>query len=240
MELNEQTIVGQIVANNYRTATVFNKYKIDFCCKGDRSLQDVCTKSNLQVDTIIKELANCRSTESTEDFESWDADLLVDYIIKKHHRYVESKIPEILSYIIKVSKVHGERHPEVVEIANLFSESASALLHHMHKEEKILFPYILELSSRNPVAKPVFNTIENPVNMMKDEHEQEGERFRQIATLSNEYTPPADACTTYRVAYSILQEFEADLHKHIHLENNILFPKAIALEEKSQKQPINN
>jgi regulator of cell morphogenesis and NO signaling len=128
--------------------------------------------------------------------------------------------------------VHGERHPELLEIESLFLGSAGALTAHMKKEELVLFPYIKKMVSKGPVEKPHFGTVQNPVQMMMNEHEVEGGRFREIAELSHNYTPPEDGCNTYRVAFAVLKEYENDLHLHIHLENNILFPKAIALEKK--------
>jgi regulator of cell morphogenesis and NO signaling len=159
-------------------------------------------------------------------------DLLADYIEKKHHRYVEHKIPELKSYLSKVAKVHGERHPELLEIEALFTAAAHELLSHMRKEELILFPFVRNMTSNSDFQQPPFGTVVNPIEMMKQEHDTEGERFRKISALSNQYTPPLDACTTYKVAFALLKEFEEDLHFHIHLENNILFPKAIETEKK--------
>ncbi len=234
MNYSKENIVGEIVARDYRTATVFKAHKIDFCCKGNRTIGEVCEKSNHDVENILNELNGISqdTSDNINDFQSWDMDLLADYIEKKHHRYVEKKIPELKTYLNKVARVHGERHPELVEIDQLFSASAFDLLSHMQKEENILFPFIRQMAANKGVIVPPFGTVENPINMMKHEHDNEGERFRKIAALTNNYNPPADACTTYRVAFSMLQEFEDDLHKHIHLENNILFPKAIATERR--------
>ena len=236
--ITKETQVGDLVAHDYRTATVFKNNKIDFCCKGNRSIEEVCNQQNIQEEPLIEELnAIVSSTDSTgENFQNWDLDLLVDYIEKKHHRYVRSRIPELLSYIEKVARVHGERHPELIEIRRLFFSSAQDLASHMQKEENILFPYIKKLVSEDPLEKPAFGSAVNPIQMMKSEHDNEGERFRAIARLSQEYTPPEDACTTYRVAFAMLKEFEEDLHKHIHLENNILFPRAIKAEKNIKQQ----
>jgi regulator of cell morphogenesis and NO signaling len=185
------------------------------------------------VDTLIEELNQSAqlSNEGNNDFQSWDMDLLADYIEKKHHRYVEKKIPELKAFLNKISQVHGERHPELIEIEALFTASAHELLAHMQKEEMILFPYVRKMATGENHNLPAFGTVQNPINMMMHEHDNEGERFRKIAGLSDNYTPPQDACTTYRVAFAMLNEFEEDLHKHIHLENNILFPKAIKAEK---------
>ena len=160
---------------------------------------------------------------------------MVDYIEKKHHRYVEAQIPILNQYLAKLCRVHGDRHPELFEITEHFNKSAGELAMHMKKEELIVFPAMRKMIQskqyNSPLAEQHFGTIQNPIQMMMQKHENEGDRFRIIDELSNNYTPPADACNTYRVTFSLLQEFEEDLHRHIHLENNILFPKAIALEK---------
>ena len=234
MNITKNNIVGEVVAKDYRAATIFKAHKIDFCCKGNRSIEDVCETAQLDANQIIEELilATTKTEQQTTDFKSWDSDLLADYIEKKHHRYVEKKIPELKAYLSKVAKVHGERHPELIEIEQLFTASAQELLSHMKKEETILFPYVRTMAADAQTQQPHFGTVQNPIKMMMHEHDTEGERFRKISSLSNNYTPPLDACTTYKVAFSMLKEFEDDLHLHIHLENNILFPKAIAAEQK--------
>lgn len=164
------------------------------------------------------------------DFRSWPLDLIIDFIEKKHHRFVRDMTEEIMPYLDKVSRVHGGRHPELHKIYSLFSQSADDLSVHMRKEEMILFPLIIRLINAPGQLTSSFDSVSNPINMMRHEHAIEGERFRTIARLSDNYTPPEDACNTYRVVFALLKDFENDLHKHIHLENNILFPKAIELE----------
>ena len=232
MNYSKENIVGEVVATDFRTASVFKSHRIDFCCRGNRSIDDVCQTNGLNADSLVDELNNTAQLkdESTPNFQTWDMDLLADYIEKKHHRYVEKRIPELKTYLNKIAKVHGERHPELLEIDDLFSASAYELLSHMQREETILFPYVRDLATETNNKKPHFGTVRNPINVMMQEHDNEGVRFRKIAELSNNYNPPNDACTTYKVAFEMLQEFEEDLHAHIHLENNILFPKAIAAE----------
>lgn len=230
--------VGQLVAEDYRTAQVFKNHKIDFCCKGNRTLQEVAAHKNLDFEVLLQELGEARKESQSDlpDFNTWPLDLLIDYIEKKHHRYVEERIPILKQYLNKLCQVHGSNHPELYGIFEHFTASAGELAMHMKKEELILFPHIRKMvqgqTQGEELDRPHFDTVRYPIKMMKEEHDTEGERFRKIAKLSGDYTPPDDACNTYRVTYSLLQEFEGDLHRHIHLENNILFPKAEALEKK--------
>lgn len=235
---NTNKTVGEIVAEDYRTAQVFKNHKIDFCCKGNRSIQEVADKNSINLEELVKELKDATKTNSQKniDFQSWPLDLLADHIEKKHHRYVEEKIPILLQYLHKLCSVHGERHPELFEIKDHFTKSAGELTAHMKKEELILFPAVRKMIaakiSGESIKKAQFETVKSPIEMMMQEHDNEGERFRIIDTITNGYTPPEDGCSTYQVAFSLLKEFEDDLHNHVHLENNILFPKAAELEKK--------
>lgn len=236
MILTKEKYIGKIVTEDYRTAQIFKNHKIDFCCQGNRSIEAVCENEDFTSEELIGEIeALQQKQEPTNDYKSWPLDLLADYIEKKHHRYVVEGFKVLIPYLDKICKVHGEHHPELFEITKEFKESGVELGSHMEKEERILFPFIRTLvqakQENSKIIKPNFGTVENPVEMMMEEHEAEGERFRKIASLSNNYTPPEDACNTYRVSFSLLKEFEQDLHLHIHLENNILFPKAIVMEK---------
>lgn len=237
MTVLEDQIIGELVAKDYRTASVFKKYGIDFCCQGNRTINDACEAKEIDGKLVVSDLnaINELSNQSNIDYKSWPLDLLADYIEKKHHRYVEEKSLEIKPYLEKICKVHGNRHPELFEIKDHFLATAGELAMHMKKEELILFPYIRKMAKakqdHTKLEKPSFGSIQNPVDAMMDEHTTEGDRYRKIEELSNNYTPPEDACNTYRVTFALLKEFEQDLHLHIHLENNILFPKAIALEK---------
>lgn len=229
--------IGNIVAEDFRTAAVFKKYGIDFCCSGGRTIEEACkAKSTLNPEIIYEELTNLSTKESNSiDFKSWQLDLLTDYVEKVHHFYVEDKSPIILGFLDKLCKVHGKNHPEIYQVNELFHETASELAAHLKKEELILFPFIRKMAKakrkNTELITSPFGTVENPVHMMEHEHTVEGERFAKIAELTNNYTPPTDACNTYKVTYAMLQEFENDLHTHIHIENNILFPKSIQLEK---------
>lgn len=228
--------VGRIVADNFRTAKVFTEYGIDFCCKGGVKLSDACEMRGLDTEKVIEELLQVFQTADSSDYLGMGMGELVDHIIKVHHKYVEDTIPALKFYLDKINRVHGDRHPELEEVKNQFFAAADALTVHMKKEEFILFPYIkaMEEAIKNdfPLSAPHFGHIDNPIAMMEEEHDTEGERFRKISALTNKYNPPADACQTYRVAFAMLEEFENDLHTHIHLENNILFPVAQQVFEK--------
>ncbi|MDG4950440.1 iron-sulfur cluster repair di-iron protein [Weeksellaceae bacterium KMM 9724] len=234
--LNKKTI-GEYVAEDFRTAAVFKKNKIDFCCRGNRSLEEVCEKEGIDYELISKELeASIQSnTNNSIDFNTWPLDLLADYVEKTHHRYVEEKSVIIQQFLSKLVKVHGGNHPELFEIHQIFNSVAQGLAAHMKKEELILFPFIRKMvkaqMSNEKLPQAHFGSVENPIDMMEHEHTEEGDKLRRLAELANEYQPPADACNTYRVTFAMLDEFEQDLHKHIHLENNILFPKSIELEK---------
>lgn len=236
--MTPETTIGEMVAQDYRAASVFGKHGIDFCCKGHRTLQEACERKGFSQEQIQSELKNVLQEPPANaiDFKTWPLDLLTTYIEKTHHRYVEKQIPVLLQFLEKLCKVHGERHPELFEINSLFKLSAGDLAQHMKKEELILFPFIQKMvkaqKDNQPIQEPHFGTVENPIAMMQDEHTVEGDRFATIATLTDGFTPPEDACSTYKVAFQMLKEFEQDLHKHIHLENNILFPKAIELQAK--------
>lgn len=237
MNIQKDQIIGELVAQDYRASSVFKKYGIDFCCQGNTTILDACVKKDIDPDLVLNDLETAAQSTNggATDYKSWPLDLLADYIEKKHHRYVEEKSLEIKPYLDKICKVHGERHPELFEINELFTASVGELAKHMKKEELVLFPFIRKMvkarQSGSTVDAPHFGTVQNPIQMMMAEHDNEGERFRQIEALSNGYAPPSDACNTYRVTLALLKEFEDDLHLHIHLENNILFPKAVEMEK---------
>ncbi|MBW8049142.1 MAG: iron-sulfur cluster repair di-iron protein [Cytophagales bacterium] len=234
--MNNKTI-AELVSNDYRKAEVFRSFGIDFCCGGKRTVEEVCEKKKINYDDLKDKLRKIEQKSPPPEqinFKDWNMDLLVDYIVNEHHKYVRDNIPLLLEYTQKVAKVHGNANPEVVQIAELFKEIAEELDQHMMKEESILFPYIKQLAEAEtnctPIDHPPFGTVQNPIRMMELEHDHAGEVIKEIRKLSNGYIPPDYACNTYQVSYFKLKEFEEDLHRHIHLENNILFPKAITLE----------
>ena len=228
--------VGSIVADDYRTAAVFNAHGIDFCCKGGRTIAEVCRAKAIAPDTLEAEIRQAieRDGGAGDDVKHWPLSRLIEHIERVHHRYVDARSITLMQFLNKLCTVHGDRHPELFAIREEFQACAQAMAAHMKKEELVLFPFINQLEKARshdlPAPTPHFGTVENPVRMMMHEHDEEGERFRRIAALTSGYNPPADGCNTYRAAFALLKEFEQDLHRHIHLENNILFPKAVALE----------
>ena len=231
----EDKTVADVVTENIKTAHIFKKYGIDFCCGGGITIDKACKKKNIDLALLTEELLNVDSAPKAYNYNNWAIDFLIDYIVNVHHTYVEESIPLILQYSNRVAEVHGHHYAEVIEINKLFTEVANELASHMKKEEIILFPYIKKLINLKKeggyVVPPPFGTVNNPINMMETEHENAGDIFKEIARLTNNYTPPEGACNTFRALYAKLDEFEQDLHQHIHLENNILHPKAILLEQ---------
>ncbi|WP_139856581.1 iron-sulfur cluster repair di-iron protein [Aequorivita sinensis] len=232
--------VADVVTENIKAAHVFKKYGIDFCCGGGVSIKKACEKAEIDPVLVETEILNLENIKDRAlDFNSWKLDFLTDHIINVHHGYVEESSPLLLQYSHRVNHVHGHHYTELAEIESLVKQVVQELAAHMKKEELILFPFIKKLvkAEREGTEVPPihFGTVENPIKMMEAEHEEAGEILRKIAKLSNNFTPPQGACNTYKAFYSKLEEFEQDLHQHVHLENNILFPKALKLEKTLKK-----
>lgn len=233
---NDETL-GQIAAKDLRKAQVFKKYGLDFCCGGKKTVKEACAEKGLDVTKVEQELQQADKLPSSRPipYGDWSLDFLSDYIVNTHHSYVRKNLPDIKAYAEKVMKVHGKHHPELVRIHQLVEEVIAELTAHLVKEEKVLFPYIKELVAAKNNTQLLhashFETVQNPINMMEMEHELVGKNLDEIRELSNNYLLPEDACASYSLLYKMLDEFEEDLHLHIHLENNILFPKAIELEK---------
>jgi len=233
---NDETL-GQIAAKDLRKAQVFKKYGLDFCCGGKKTVKEACAEKGLDVTKIEQELQQADKMPSSRPlpYGDWSLDFLSDYIVNTHHSFVRKNLPDISAYAEKVMRVHGKRHPELLSIWQLVEKVNAELTAHMIKEERILFPYIKELVAAKNNAQPMhaahFSTVQNPINMMEMEHEMVGKSLAEIRELSNNYTLPEDACASYSLLYRMLDEFEEDLHLHIHLENNILFPKALEIEK---------
>ena len=230
--------LGEIVAKDLRKAQVFKKYGLDFCCGGKKTVKDACIEKGLDVVKIEQELQQANSLPSSRPlpYGDWSLDFLADYIVNTHHSYIRKTLPDIVAYAKKVMKVHGNYHPELIRIHQLVDEINEELTDHMLKEENILFPYIKALEAVKDNTQPLqafpFKTIQSPISVMEMEHELVGRNLEEIRQLSNNYLLPEDACASYSLLYRMLDEFEEDLHLHIHLENNILFPKALETEKR--------
>ncbi len=227
-----ETTVGDIVASNYNAAGVLKEYGIDFCCGGGISLAKACKNKGADLDQVTYQIINLSDSNSGshQNYIDWEPDFLIDYIINNHHSFVRRKVNEIPAYAAKVANVHGERHPENIEIYKQFTALANEMIEHLESEEVRVFPLINKIytSVKNgeiPDAELV-EQLRKELDLMEDEHEAAGDLMKTIRELSNGFTPPADACATYQILYQNLDGFESDLHRHVHLENNILFKKA--------------
>lgn len=237
IEITKDKTVADFVTNNIKTAHIFKKYGIDFCCGGGVTLDEACKQCTIDKAILEKELLEVDYvSNAANNYDKWDLDFLIDYIINVHHNYVNESLPILSEYANKVAKVHGHYYTEVIKINKLFHDVANELVSHLQKEEQVLFPFIkrlVKMEKEGETDNPfVVGTVKNPIQMMEHEHEKAGATFKIIAALTNNYTPPEGICNTFKAFYAKLEEFEQDLHHHIHLENNILHTKAIALEKK--------
>lgn len=223
--------VGEIVAHDFRAAEIFKKAGIDFCCGGKKGLAESCTERGVNPANIEKELEELALApmDMAFNFKDWDLGFLCDYIMNTHHKFVLKNLPELVFYTQKIAQVHGGHHAELIEIAELFAKINQELLQHLKKEEEVLFPAIKKaLADRSPESRA---TIASEIARMSDEHEFAGGAMDHINEISGNYLVPADGCNTYAVTYKLLRQFEDDLHIHVHLENNLLYPKALLLPE---------
>ncbi len=231
-ESMEHKTVGEFVAEDFRTAKVFEKYGIDFCCGGKVPLAAACREKAVDLAGISREIEEATSepVERSQNFASWGLPFLSDYIINTHHGYLKENTAQIAVYADKIAEVHGSRHPEVVEIARIFARIATDMAAHLREEEEVLFPAIKRIDAAGkdgtaPEAKDM-EALKACLVKLNHEHDEIGEAVHTIRHLAKGYAIPADVCNTFAVTYRMLKEFEDDLHKHVHLENNILFPKA--------------
>jgi regulator of cell morphogenesis and NO signaling len=230
------TTVGEMVAADFRRAAVFERFGIDFCCGGRRSLTDACRTAAADPDAVAQALDVLPPVvETQDDVTWWPLPRLIDFIVSTHHGYVRSSMPAIARYLTKLEEVHGVRHPELSRIAAYFDQMRGDLEQHMLKEEQVLFPYVRDLAERTDSCgrtQSPFGTVENPIRMMEREHRETADALRLIRELTRGYTAPEDGCTTYAICMAELQRFERDLHRHVHLENNVLFPAAVEIEQR--------
>jgi len=222
-------LLGEIVAEDFRTAEIFKESGLDFCCGGKKSLEQACKEKAIEVTSVIRMLKEIHTipNKSGQDYRDWPLDFLADHIVATHHKYVLKTLPELVFYTNKIADVHGYRHPELIEVARLFCKINDELLQHLKNEEDVLFPAIkAALLVNTPKTKEI---ILSEITRMNGEHEFAGGTMDKINETTNGYEVPADACNTYLVTFKMLKQFEDDLHVHVHLENNILFPKAMNL-----------
>lgn len=233
----KKTPVGDIVKEYPSAAKVFAQYQIDFCCGGEKPLEQACEKKQVDPEKLVEEVKsqNSASAATTPRFDRWNPRFLADYIEENHHSFVRNNIPVILKWSRKVATVHGQWKPENVEISQVFDELSRAMYDHLEKEEKEAFPLIREMQQAAEKGdqeglQKAEQKFEKVLHEMKDEHEEAGHQMSKIQELSNNFTPPQEACNTYKALYNALHDFQEDLHQHVHLENNILFPKAEELK----------
>ncbi len=239
MKLSANSTVRELATEIPNATRTFEKLGIDYCCGGSKSLSEACLNAHVSIDDVMRALEQGSSFKPATKaglpgFSNGNLADLIEHILATHHAYVKQEIPRLQQLLHKVVAVHGKTHPELSKIQQTFQEMSSELNSHMMKEEQILFPHIAALESAvktgRPKPRPVFGTVANPIHMMELEHDSAGDALRSISELSANYTPPEEACFSYKTLFAALKEFESDLHQHIHLENNILFPRAIAME----------
>ncbi|HSD64714.1 MAG TPA: iron-sulfur cluster repair di-iron protein [Ignavibacteriaceae bacterium] len=238
-ELNASDVreltLSQIVNSNFRAAAIFEKYNLDFCCGGNIPVDKACEKKGLDSSVVYNELRSLSEDHTPDNkFDEWNLDFLIDYIVNNHHAYILRMIPILSAHTQKIAAVHGKNHPGLQSVAEIFERVYKDLRQHMMKEEQILFPFIKQLvkSERNgkKTEAPYFGSVQNPIRMMEAEHQAAGDEMHEIRKITDNYRIPEDACNTYAVTLRELKEFEEDLHKHVYLENFILFPKSVKLE----------
>src|SRR4051812_26238709 len=232
--LTTETTVRELALENPAATRVFERLQIDYCCGGNRTLEDACRTAGVPVEQVLASMEAAPAPDAIREWLLEPLAELVAHIRNTHHVYTRDALARITQLLEKVCSVHGANHPELRGIQTTFTALRQELTMHMMKEEMMLFPYIVRMEeavlANEPVLPPPFGTVRNPVVMMIREHDGAGEDLREIRAASNDYTAPADGCVTYQTLYGALAEFEADLHQHIHLENNILFPRALNME----------
>jgi regulator of cell morphogenesis and NO signaling len=236
MNVQSAKTVRELALEIPQATRVFEQLGIDYCCGGTKSLEEACAAKNLAVAEVLATLESQPPAEETPvEWQQGSLAELIAHIVAKHHAYVKSEVPRLQQLLAKVCSVHGQNHPELNSIRDTFAGLGEELSMHLMKEERILFPYIAQMEAARaagrPAQRPMFGTVQNPVQMMIMEHDSAGDAMRSIRQASSAYTVPPDGCISYQTLYKALAEFEADLHQHIHLENNILFPRAVEMEK---------
>ena len=239
--VTEKTVRG-IAIENPASIRVFESLGIDYCCGGKRSLSEACAQADVAIDCVLEQLAQVARDSQPSQSEEWKERPvrdLIAHIVEKHHRFVRQETPRVDSLLAKVAAKHGPTHPEILQIELLFTAIGQELATHMLKEEHVLFPYLEQMEqaarSGSPMPSSCFGSVQRPIANMVAEHDDAGALLARIRQLSNGYTAPSGACPTFVALYRGLEEFERDLHRHVHLENNILFPRAVEMEQAYSK-----
>lgn len=238
MNINVATTVRELAVTRLGATRVFEKLGIDYCCGGNRTLADACVKAKVPVETVADFLVQAElgphALSELEDWQTASLTSLIHHIVEKHHTFTKAELPRLVKLINKVCAVHGAQHPELLQLKTIFLSLKEELEPHLLKEEQVLFPYITQLDAaidqQSPAPHAFFGTVQNPVRMLSLEHDTAGDLLREMREITNDYAVPPEACMSYRALSQALLEFEADLHQHIHLENNLLFPRAITTE----------
>ena len=243
MTISTTKTVGEIAAEMPNATREFEKLGIDYCCGGSRTLGDVCAEANISVEEVLAQLEKNAKVATPSEVNDWKSQPIADlitHITTPHHAFVQQECPRLEALAAKVAGVHGKNHPEILSVQEVFSALAEELRVHLMKEEMVLFPFIVRMEEaviqNEPVLPSSFGSVQNPVSMMEHEHDSAGNALRAMRQASCGYTAPGDACISFQTLYKALADFEADLHQHIHLENNILFPRAIAMEKTGCRQ----
>jgi regulator of cell morphogenesis and NO signaling len=225
--------LSQIVLENFQTAQILENHGLDFCCKGKRTLRAACTEKGITAETVVAQLNNILTENNGfSNFQNLSLSMLADYIVETHHAYVRRNMPLISGYLFKIATKHGDKFPYMKRVFVLFAQVRTELESHLSKEEEVVFPAIKKLEQQGTASAVTY--MHEPIRAMEEEHEVAGTLLQKIRELTNNYEMPDGSCTTFRLAINALKDFESNLHHHVHLENNILFPKAISLFENSK------
>jgi regulator of cell morphogenesis and NO signaling len=233
--ISSQMTVREVAAQVPESTRLFETLQIDYCCGGNRPLTEACASAGVEVDSVMKQLSvldKSAPTERAVDFQKLSLTQLITHIVDTHHAFTKSEMSRLRALVTKVIGAHGANHPELLTVGELFQRLCADLEPHMFKEEQVLFPYIIRMEKAETVLLAPFGTVKNPIRMMMMEHDTAGDILRKLRAVTSDYRVPSDGCISYQTLYQALQGLEKDLHQHIHLENNVLFPKAVELESR--------
>jgi len=238
--IHSETTVREVALQIPQSTRLFEKLKIDYCCGGNQPLAKACAAAGIDVGNVMEKLGEMDRSNSQEanalDFQNASLPELIEHIVNTHHVFTKSEMDRLEALTVKVINAHADNHPELIQLGDLFQRLCADLKPHMFKEEQVLFPYIVAMTHAAEQNRPgpfaPFGTVKNPVRMMMSEHDTAGQILRELRVLTADYKVPPDACISYQTLYEALENFENDLHQHIHLENNLLFPKALDLESR--------